>query len=175
MLVMMLPRSRLWGACGASRDQSGRLLAHDDDKNKPDFSGSYSLTGSKAALKLKKGALSTLRVVQNQSAVEITKVMDGHQNVNKFRLDGTEDLYKSPGGPKGTCKAKFKGKALILETLITVRPEPNGPVVQIHTREKWNPSSDSKTLTIRSEVDSPNSPLSGFQIIEPWSEIYIRN
>jgi hypothetical protein len=31
---------------------------------------------------------------------------------------------------------------------------------------------DSKTLTIRSDVDFPNVPLN-VQLIEPWSEIYV--
>jgi len=143
--------------------------------DRPDFSGSYTLTGSKGALKLKKGTFWTLRVVQSESAIEVTRVMDGNQNTNKFRLDGSEEAYNSPGGQTGTCKALFKGKYLILDTFVTTHPQQNGPAVQVHTRERWELSLDSKTLTIRSDVDFPLSPLHGFQVIQPWSEIYTRN
>lgn len=143
--------------------------------DKPDFSGSYTLTGSKGAFKLKKGEVWTLRVTQTESAIDVTKVAAGHQNINKFPLDGGEGTYTSPGGQTGTCKAQFKGKNVILDIFVTTHPQPNGPAVRIHTRERWELSSDSKTLTIRNDVDFPQSPLNGFQVIEPWSEIYSRN
>lgn len=141
---------------------------------RPDFSGSYTLTGSKGAFKAK-GASWSIRVVQTEATIEILKTMDGKEDLNTFQLDGSESVFTSSGGQKGTGKAQFKGKTLILETFITTRPQPNGPAVQIHTRERWELSADSKTLTIRSDVDFPNPGLGGFQVIEPWSEIYKRN
>ena len=139
-----------------------------------DFSGSYTLTGSKGAFK-GKGASWTIRVAQTETTIEVLKTMDGKEDLNTFQLDGSEGVFTSSGGQKGISKAQLKGKMLILETFITTRPLPNGPAVQIHTRERWELSSDSKTLTIRSDVDFPNSGLGGFQVIEPWSEIYKRN
>jgi len=145
--------------------------------DKRDFSGSYTLKEKTDASKLQKGKASTLRVIQTESAIEITKVVDGHQNVNKFPLDGSEGKYTSPGGPTGTCKAQFKSKYLILDTIVTTHPQPNGPPVQMHTRERWELSPDSNTLKIRTDVDFPqlSRTLNGFQVVEPWSEIYIRN
>jgi hypothetical protein len=75
----------------------------------------------------------------------------------------------------GTCAAHFKGKALVLEVQVTSHPTPNGPSVQMHTREQWTLSSDRKTLNSHTDVDFPNSGLGGFQVIEPWSETYARN
>jgi len=144
--------------------------------DKPDFSGSYTLTSTKGAAKVNKGPSSALLVVQNESAIEITKVIDGRKNVNKFPLDGTEGIYESTGGAKGKCKGRFKGKSLVLDMFVTTHPQPNAPDVQIHMRERWEMSSDSKKLTIRSDVDSTVQPyLKGFQITGPLSEIYTRN
>ncbi len=145
--------------------------------DKRDFSGSYTLKEKTDASKLQKGKASTLRVIQTESAIEVTRVVDGHQNVNKFPLDGSEGTYISPGGPTGTCKAQFKSKFLILDTSVATHPQPGGPAVQMHTRERWELSSDSKTLKIRTDVDFPelSRTLNGFQAVEPWSEIYIRD
>jgi hypothetical protein len=74
--------------------------------------------------------------------------MDGKETLNTFQLNGAEGIFVSEGGQKGTGKAWFKGKVLTLETLVTSRPQANGPEVQIRTKEQWELSSDSKTLTI---------------------------
>jgi hypothetical protein len=76
---------------------------------------------------------------------------------------------------EGTSQTQFKGKSLAVDIFVVTTPTPNGPKVQIHTKERWELSSDLKTLTIRKEVDFPTVPLGGFQVIEPWSEIYTRN
>ena len=144
--------------------------------DKRDFSGSYALkekTGSKA----EKSKATSLRVTQTESGIEVTRIVDGRQNMNKFPLDRSEGTYVSVGGPAGTCKAQFKSKYLILDTFVATRPQPNGPVVQMHTRERWELSSDSKTLKIRTEVDFPqfSGTLNGFQVVAPRSDTYIRN
>jgi hypothetical protein len=143
--------------------------------DKPDFSGSYTLTGTKGRSKTKRATASLLQVVQTGVEIEVSRTFDGKAYLNRFKLDGTEAEYRSEGGVQGTSTARFKGKALIIDTQVTTRPQANGPAVQIHTKEQWTLSSDSKTLTIRSDVDFPNSGLGGFQIVEPWSEIYTRN
>ena len=139
---------------------------------RPDFSGSYTLTAGKGVFKVEKGTVWTLNVVQTATSIEITKVTDGHQTSNRFPLDGGEGDYTSPGGARGTCTAHLKGKYLLLDSVVTTHPQPNGPAIQIHTREHWELSADSKTLTIRTDVDSPTAPSGLF---DPWSEIYTRN
>jgi len=145
------------------------------DTAKLDLSGAYILIDAKGSFKMNKASSWVLEVVQTDAAIKITKTIDGKATTNTFKLDGTEAPYTSEGDVKGTCTARFKGKALMLDTQTTTHPQANGPEVQIHTREKWTLSSDLKTLTIRSDVDFPKSGLGGFQVIEPWSEIYTRN
>ena len=141
-----------------------------------DFSGSYTLTNSKGGSKAKTGDTQTLRVSQTESAVEIIKIINGVPNANKFPLDGPDGPYVSPGGVKGVGRARFKGKTLVIETLITTRPQANAPEVRIDTKERWNLSADSKKLTIRTDVDFPNSLLDGgIQLIKPWTETYARD
>jgi hypothetical protein len=153
------------------------LISNAVAADKRDFSGSYTLKENTKAPKLEKSEAWTIRVNQTESAIEVTRVMDGHQNLNKFPLDGSEGPYTSPGGPTGTCKAQFKSKYLILDTFVTTHPQPNAPAVQMHTKERWELSSDATTLKIRTDVDFPqfSGTLNGFQVVEPWSEIYTRN
>jgi len=144
---------------------------------KLDFSGSYTLKKSTSAAKPANGEVWVLRVSQGESASEVTRVQNGHLYVNKFPLDGSEGQYVSPGGPTGTCRGQLKSKYLILDLFVTSHPQLNGPAVQMHTKERWELSSDSKTLKIRTEVDFPqfSGTLNGFQVVEPWSETYVRN
>lgn len=138
----------------------------------PNFSGSFTLTGRKGA-QARNGEASTLQVSQTESEIEITRVTGGHQNANSCPLNGGERRYTSPGGAAGTCKARFKGRGLVLEILATTNPQHPGPVVQVHIRERWELSSDLKTLTIRSDVDYPGSPANRFTPVD-WTEIYTR-
>ena len=115
-----------------------------------------------------------MEVSQADSTIEVTTNQNGLRTKNKFLFSGAESIYVSPGGVKGTSKTQLKGKTLTIETFINSSPTPNGNAVQLHTRERWELSSDSKTLTIHQQVDSPSVP-GGFQVIEPWSEIYTRN
>jgi hypothetical protein len=145
------------------------------DNAKLDFSGAYTLSGAKGSFKIDKASSWLLDVVQNEAEIKITKTLAGKATTNRFMLDGTEVPYVSEGGVRGTCTAKWKGKTLIIDTSIATRPQRGGPEVRIHTREQWTLSSDLKTVTIRSDVDFPNSGLGGFQVVEPWSEIYTRS
>jgi len=145
--------------------------------DKFDFSGSYTLKKTSGAAKPGKGEVWILRVSQSESAIEVTRELNGHPYVNKFPLDGSEGKYVSPGGPTGTCKAQLKSKSLILDSFVTTHPQPDGPAVQMHARERWDLSSDSNTLKIRTDVDFPqfSGTLNGFQVVEPWTEIFVRN
>lgn len=140
-----------------------------------DFSGVYTLTGAKGSLKIKKASSWLLEVVQTGEDIKVAKTTDGKTTTNRFLRDGTEGPYISEGGIKGVCTARWKGKTLVIDTNVVSSPQRGRPDVRIHTREQWTLSSDLKTLTIRNDVDFPNSGLGGFQVIEPWSEIYSRN
>jgi hypothetical protein len=145
--------------------------------DKFDFSGSYTLKKTSGAAKPGKGEVWILRVSQSESAIEVTRQLNGLPYVNKFPLDGSEGKYVNPGGPTGTCKAQLKSRSLILDSFVITHPQPNGPAVQMRTRERWDLSSDSSTLKIHTDVNFPqfSGTLNGFQVIEPWTEIYVRN
>jgi len=145
------------------------------DNARSDFSGAYTLTGAKGSFKMNKASRWALQVVQTDGDITITKTVDGKPTINRCTLDGSASPYITEGGAKGSCTARFKGRALVIETSVTTHPQPAGPEVRIHTREQWTASSDSKLLTIRSDVDFPDTPLAGFQPVEPWSEIYTRD
>jgi hypothetical protein len=137
-----------------------------------DFSGTYTLITSSDSTRLDKDRAHTVSVVQTETALRVTESISGKQTVNTYSLNGQEGAYISPGGAKGTCKGQFKRSQLVLESVVTTRPETNGPIVQIHTKQRWELSSEGKKLTIRFEVDSPQSAISP---IEPWTDIYTRN
>lgn len=139
------------------------------------FSGSYTLTGAKGDFEFSKDDVWTLSVMQTAAAVEVTKVMDGRASMNRFPLDGSEGAYTSATGVVGKCKGQLKGKTLILESVIVTYPARNRPGFDTRTRERWTLSANSKTLTIRNDVDYPGSPLEGLPITTPWTEIYTRN
>jgi hypothetical protein len=145
------------------------------DNAKIDFSGAYTLTGAKGSFKMNKSSTWLLDVVQSGAEINVTKTTDGKTTANRFMLDDTEAPYVSEDGVKGTCTARWKGRTLVIDINVTSRPQRGGPEVRMHTREQWTLSPDLKTLTIRSDVDFPNSGLGGFQVVEPWSEIYARN
>jgi len=158
-------------------------LGAGEAQNGQDFSGSYTLTGAEGDFDFSKDTVWTLSVVQTAAAIEVTRVMDGRMNKNRFPLDGTEGDYISPTGVKGTCKAQLKGppkgplkgKNLLLESVIVTYPARDRPGFDTRTRERWELSANSKTLTIRSEVDYPRSSLEGLRVTAPWTEIYTRN
>jgi hypothetical protein len=139
---------------------------------KINFSGSYTLTRHENSEKTSKETVKILTVVQSENSIGITEVEEGHTNTYQYPLDGGEGVYVSPGGIKGTCKGQLKKNYLVLDSLVTTRPQSNGPAVQIHTKQKWELSADLKTLKIRFDIDSPQSPIN---LLDPWTEIYTRN
>jgi hypothetical protein len=140
--------------------------------DRPNFSGAYTQTGSKGSTRFEKGNATTLNVVQTEMSIEVTESEGGRRATNSYPLGGQEGAFVSPGGAKGTCKGQFKKNYLILESVATSHPQANGPAVQIHTKQKWELSPDLKTLSVRFDVDSPQSPIN---VVEPWTEIYTRN
>jgi len=139
------------------------------------FTGSYTLTGAKGDFEFSKDTVWTITAVQTAAAIEITRVMDGRTSTNRFPLDGGEANYTSATGVAGKCRGQLKGKTLILESVIVTYPARNSPGFETRTRERWELSANSKTLTIRNEVDYPGSSLEGLPVAAPWTEIYSRN
>jgi hypothetical protein len=124
--------------------------------DKTNYSGKYSLQERKPASGTKID--STIEVVQNENDVEVTRAEHGSRTTNRYPLNGSEGDYMSPGGVPGKCKAELKGKYLVLESVVVTRPQQNTSPVRVHTKERWQLSADSKTLTIKSDVDFPDFP-----------------
>lgn len=124
--------------------------------DKANYSGKYSRQERKTASGNKID--STIEVVQSADHIEITRVEQGSRTSNRYPLNGSEGAYTSPGGLAGKCKAQLKDKYLVLESEVTNKPSPNAPPVRVHTRERWQLSSDSKTLTVKSDMDFPDAP-----------------
>jgi hypothetical protein len=140
---------------------------------KHDFSGEYTLVASRGAFKFR-GAAWLLHIAETESSIEITKTVEGRKYVNKFRLDGSEATYTTSSGQQGTGKAQFRGRSLVVDGSVA-HLESTSAGMQIHIREKWELSSDGKTLTVNVHIDFPKSVLEGYDAIDPWTEIYARN
>ena len=121
--------------------------------SKPDFSGNYA--------QLNKGDSSSsvsIRVVETDAAVEVTRVYGAKSITNKFPLDGSQGDYVTEAGVHGTCRAKLKNDVLVLEYLVASRPYANEPALRFDTTEEWRLSSDTRTLTIKTEIKCPDMP-----------------
>jgi hypothetical protein len=149
------------------------LLATVAIADNPDFSGSYTLTGGDRRLDARKAMVVTITVKLTPIDMEFTTVKDGQKTVNRVTLDGKASAYNTLRGPYGTCKARIKGKTLILEVLGSVRVDTTQVTMSVHSTEVWQLSSDSKTLTIRGEDLLLNPPT--VIHLPPWTEIYTRN
>lgn len=123
-----------------------------------DFTGKYVHPGQKGASDLDPEV--TLEVVQSVDAIEITRVEQGSKTTNRFSLNGAEGDCVSPGDVAGKCKARIKGKTLILEYLVLSNDQTTGGTAHIRTIEEWQLSGDSKTLTIKLHVDFPDRAAS---------------
>ncbi|MGB7753962.1 MAG: hypothetical protein WCF88_20590 [Candidatus Acidiferrales bacterium] len=138
----------------------------------PDFSGSYTLTPAKHVSKSVKEVIEALTVVQTVNAIVVTRITDGKPHTNTFPLDGGEGVCYTENHTKGTCKGHLKGNHLFLDAFVTTRPLKDGPLVTLHTKERWELSSDLKILKIHAEIENPELPI---QIFDPWTDVYTRN
>lgn len=68
---------------------------------KPDFSGNYAAQQKKSD----KAITVSLRVVQTESAVEVTRIYGDKSLTNRFPLDGSEGDYTTETGVRGKCRA----------------------------------------------------------------------
>lgn len=124
--------------------------------DKLNFSGKYVVDQEKKPPEGEK--TSTLEVIQNDDSIEITRVELGKKTVSHCPLNGSDGDYTSPGGISGKCKAQLKPKYLILESVVLARPQQAAVLLRVHTKGKWQLSTDAKTLTIKSDVDFPDVP-----------------
>jgi hypothetical protein len=137
-----------------------------------DFSGSYTLIPAKNPSKLVKAVTEILTVVQTTSAIVVTRTTDGTPYTNTFPLDGREGIYFTENQTRGTCNGHLKGNHLFLDASVTTRPLKDGPLVTLHTKERWELSSNLKTLKIYVEIENPELPI---PIFDPWTDVYTRN
>ena len=121
---------------------------------KPDFSGNYGLLQKRGGSPMS----ASIRVVESESAVEVTRVYGDKSVTNKFPLDGSEGDYVTEAGVHGKCRAQLKNDALVLESLVASRPNTNAPPLRFDTIEEWRLSADTKTLTIKTEIKCPDMP-----------------
>jgi len=118
------------------------------------FSGSYAAQQKKSD----KTPTVSIRVAQTESSVEITQVFGDKSVTNRFSLDGTEGEYTTETGVHGKCKGQLKNDTLVLESLVASSPAANVPSIRFDTIEQWRLSADTKTLTIKTEIRSPDIP-----------------
>ena len=118
----------------------------------PNFSGTY------AAQQKSSGKSIMLRVVQSDSAVEVTRISGDKPSTNRFPLDGSEGEYKTESGVRGKCKGHVKNQTLVLESLVAPPARAGSPSIRFHTIEEWQLSRDGNTLTIKTEIQSPDMP-----------------
>lgn len=141
---------------------------------KPNFGGSFTLKDIKGGFK-QKVPVWTLEVIQTESTIEVTRVIDSIRLAYNCPLKGGEGKFSTPDGGSGTCKAQWKGNDLVLDKTILRRPRTNGPESQTRVWERWKLSPDLRTLTIKIDVNFPGTPISGSQLFGPTTEVYARN
>lgn len=122
------------------------------------FTGTYVHRGQKGDSDLDPQV--TLQIVQSDGDVQVTREEQGSKTTNRFTLNGAEGDCVSPGDVAGKCKARLKGKSLVLEYVVLSNDQTTGTTVHIRTVEEWQLSGDSKTLTIKLHVDFPDRPAS---------------
>jgi len=108
----------------------------------PNFSGLYLLNPPKPGKHQKASPPRYLRVTQDERSLEATVSEAGQTRTSRYFLDGSPSDNLTSGGFPSKDTARLKGKALVIESTAHVR----GTV--LHTKEKWQLSRDSKTLTI---------------------------
>ena len=123
---------------------------------KPNFSGTYAAQQKKDS-KSPAGSV-MLRVIQGDSAVEVTRVNGDRSTTNRFPLDGSDGDYTTETGVRGKCRAQLKDETLVLESLVASPAGANRPSIRFHTTEQWRLSQDGNTLSIKTEIKSPDMP-----------------
>jgi hypothetical protein len=119
-----------------------------------DFSGNYAAQQKKGD----KALTASLRVIQTDSTVQVTRIHGNESLTNSFPLDGSEGDYTTETGVRGKCSAQLNGETLVLKTLTAPPPKASAPSLRFEIIEEWRLSPDTKTLTIKTEIKSPDMP-----------------
>ena len=90
--------------------------------------------------------------------VEVTRIYGDKSLTNRFPLDGSEGDYTTETGVRGKCRAQLKDNTLVLESLVASPPNANTPSLRFDTIEEWRLSADTKTLTVKTQIKSPDMP-----------------
>ena len=120
--------------------------------NNADFSGIYAAQQKKGDKAIK----ASLRVIQTDSTVKVTRIYGDKSVTNSFPLDGNDGDYTTETGVRGKCRAQLKGDTLVLESFVASPPKANTPSLRFETIEEWRLSADTKTLTVKTEIKSPD-------------------
>lgn len=126
--------------------------AHVYAASSPDFSGSYLPEHNSK----KKSADPTLKVIQTENAVEITRIKGNKHLTYHFSLDGVPVDVVGFDGEKGKSRAYIKEGNLMIESLWPAATAGGGKFV-FRTTEKWELSTDGTLLTIRTDLDCPGN------------------
>ena len=117
-----------------------------------------------------------IHVTQTDTTIEISRTEGEKSVTNRLPLDGSEADYSSPTGKHGKGRVQFQGDDLLVEWHATTSGA-DGKPIRWHTKERWKSSSDKRTLTVKSEVDSPDFPpavMAAALPNNPWTDTYQR-
>jgi len=141
---------------------------------KADYSGTY--TAQQKSGKSGSPNPVVIHVTQTDTTIEIGRTEGEKSVTNCLPLDGSEADYSSPTGKHGKGRVQFQEDDLLVEWHATTSGA-DGKPIRWHTKERWKLSSDKRTLTIKSEVDSPDFPpavMAAALPNNPWTERYQR-
>ena len=141
---------------------------------KADYSGTYAAQQKSGKAGSPKPTV--IRVIQTDATIEIIRTENEKTVTNRLPLDGSEADYSSPTGKRGRGRVQFQGDDLLVEWHVTT-PGADGKPILWHTKERWKLSSDKRTLTIKSEVDSPDfapAVMAAALPNNPWTDTYQR-
>jgi hypothetical protein len=106
-----------------------------------DYTGKYSLQEHK---NVPASSDPEIEVFQTEKGVEVVTIYHGKRAPNFYPLNGMGGTTSAQGAFPAKCTAQFKGKQLILESTVATRPQPNAPIVRLHSKQRWQLSGDSK-------------------------------
>jgi hypothetical protein len=109
---------------------------------------------------------SYLRVTQSERILEATFNEAGERRTCTYFLDSSPSQNLTEGGVPSKDTAQLKGMALLIESVAQVRD------TVLHTKQKWQLSRDSKTLTIHWSVGGTSLGIT--TEVGEWDELYTR-
>jgi len=146
-------------ACAAA------ATARDDKKKaRPDFSGTWELDRSKSDFGLFRDrplsrADATLVIAHRDPELKITRTLklNGQQEVKEFNYYTDERDETNPatvGAGEVKSKTKWEGERVAAHAKMSWPGQGGGPAVELDVTQKWQVSSDGKTLTNTTVITS---------------------